>query len=190
VSDAAGASIRHGRRWKHVRLAVTLMVAGSFAALLATGLNADLESRPDPLEGQPAPAFVLPTLSGRTLASRDLRGKVVVVNFFASWCIACRQEHAALASVWAANGRDVVVLGVAFQDSAGNVRAWRKEMGAQWPIVLDDDSRTAIDFGVAGVPETYVIAANGTIAHRFIGPVQTDALQRSVEIAREAGDVR
>ena len=125
------------------------MVAGSFAALLATGLNADLESRPDPLEGQPAPAFVLPTLSGRTLASRDLRGKVVVVNFFASWCIACRQEHAALASVWAANGRDVVVLGVAFQDSAGNVRAWRKEMGAQWPIVLDDDSRTAIDFGVA-----------------------------------------
>lgn len=155
--------------WK--RLAIPL--AGiPVVALLAFGLTRDAKIVPSPLPGRPAPDFTLETLSGDTLRLSDLRGHVVMLNFWASWCLACIGEHPLVVAAeqrWGPEGLHIV--GVVYQDVRSNAQAWMREKGGNWPNVLDVGSRTAISYGLFGVPETYFINRQGVIAYKQIGPV-------------------
>jgi len=133
-----------------------------------------------PLDERPAPTFTLPGLSGRAadeVRLADLRGHVVVVNFWASWCTECRTEQADLNRIWQ-RFRDagVVVVGVNFEDATDDARQYVASSGASYPVVVDSDSRTALSYGLRGVPETYVIDPDGRLVDRVIGPVDYPSL--------------
>jgi cytochrome c biogenesis protein CcmG/thiol:disulfide interchange protein DsbE len=155
--------------WKKVLIPASAI---PIVALLAYGLTRDPNMVESPLPGHAAFEFTSPTLDGDTLSLADLKGKVVVLNFWASWCVACIDEHRIFveAERYYA-GRDFQILGVVYQDSPENARRWMARMGGSWPSVIDPSSRIAIDYGVYGVPETYFIARDGRIAYKQIGPV-------------------
>lgn len=146
-------------------------------ALLAWGLTRDPNIIPSPLPGRPAPEFTLETLSGDTVALQDLKGRVVVVNFWASWCLSCIDEHYYLTEATRRYAdRDVQLLGVVYNDSRENAIAWLRRMGGDWPSLLDPGSRTAIDYGVYGVPETFFVDRAGRVAYKQLGPVNASVL--------------
>jgi cytochrome c biogenesis protein CcmG/thiol:disulfide interchange protein DsbE len=156
---------------------------------------------PSPLPGRPAPNFALEVIRagdgsaggglkpGDTLRVADLRGQVVVVNFWASWCLACRDEHEVLSSVASSYaGRGVRFVGILYNDRPSAGIDWIHEMGGQsYASVNDRDSRTAIDFGVYGVPETFFISADGVVAYKHIGPVTERVLIEQIERIRPPG---
>lgn len=148
------------------------------AVVLAFGLGRDPMAVSSSLVGRQAPDFRLDTLDGaRTVALRDLRGQVVVVNFWASWCAECRIEHPALAAVWERyRDRGVVVLGIAYQDAVDRSLAFAEELGGDWPLLGDPGAAVARAFGLFGVPETFVIDEEGRIAERQVGVVTYDQL--------------
>jgi cytochrome c biogenesis protein CcmG, thiol:disulfide interchange protein DsbE len=157
---------------------VTVVLA--LVAFLATGLAKDHTITASPLVGRPAPDFQLQSLDGKADAAvrlSDLRGQVVVVNFWASWCAECRVEQPDLDETWT-RFRDsgVVVVGVDFQDTQGDAREYLAEAGSSYPVVADTDSTTALAFGLRGVPETFVVDQQGQIVERVIGPVTSDRL--------------
>lgn len=168
--------------WRPV---IALLIALPVVALLGYGLTRDPREIPSPLPGRPAPEFALAVLptgdvggpqapgEGDTVRLADYRGHVVVLNFWASWCLACRDEHAALSmAAEAYRERGVQFLGVVYNDSPGNARRWIRDMGGQaYPSLLDPGSRTAIDYGLYGVPETYFIGRDGRVAYKHVGPV-------------------
>lgn len=141
-------------------------------ALLGLGLTRDPRALDSPLVGKPAPDFALRTLDGpETIRLSQFAGHAVVINFWASWCTECRIEHPDLVAAWRRYGdRGVVFLGIVYQDTVPNARAFVREMGGGWPSLLDPGGRTALQFGVYGVPETFFIAPDGTVAHRQVGP--------------------
>jgi cytochrome c biogenesis protein CcmG/thiol:disulfide interchange protein DsbE len=122
----------------------------------------------------------------------DLRGNVLVLNFWASWCLACRDEHAALSDVARRYAtRAVKFIGVLYQDRPAAATDWIARMGGQsYPSVLDPGSRTAISFGLYGVPETFVIDRAGKVAHKQVGPVTHDLLVRLIDSLLVAGGSR
>jgi cytochrome c biogenesis protein CcmG, thiol:disulfide interchange protein DsbE len=176
-------------RWRMVALVLTPIVL--FAVVLASGLGRDPRALPSELIGQPAPTFSLPRLDADgTIDLDDLEGQVVVVNFWASWCLPCREEHGALEVAWGRyRERGVVILGVSFEDTAEGALAFRDELGGDWPLAGDPDSRTAIAYGVFGVPETFVIAPDGSIAAKTTGAVTYEWVTREIESALRDGDV-
>jgi cytochrome c biogenesis protein CcmG/thiol:disulfide interchange protein DsbE len=171
---------RRSRWWW---LALVPVVA--FAWLLASGLGNDPSDLPSELVGERAPSFSLPALSGEeTVELAAYRGNVVVVNFWASWCAECRDEHPALLNAWDRyRDRGVVFVGVDFEDHAGDAAAYAEEQGVDWPLATDPGSRAAIDFGVFGVPETFVLDAEGRIVAKRIGPVDYAWLTSTIEDA-------
>ena len=149
-------------------------IALPIVALLAYGMTQDPKYVASPLPGKEAPVFTLNTLEGdQTISLEQHRGKIVVLNFWASWCLPCRAEHPVLAAAAEAyKGRDVEFYGVLYQDAPDNGKEWLKAMGGQnYPTLVDPGSRVAIDFGLSGVPETFVVDENGTVAHKIWGPV-------------------
>jgi cytochrome c biogenesis protein CcmG/thiol:disulfide interchange protein DsbE len=111
-----------------------------------------------------------------------------VLNFWASWCRPCREEHPALLAAWDRyRERGVVIVGVDFEDTERAALAYAEEMGGDWPLVTDPGSRTAIDYGVFGVPETFVIAPDGTIVAKTVGAVTYEWLEDHVEAALRMG---
>ena len=138
--------------------------------------------------GKPAPAFALARLDGAgELALSQYAGKVVVVNFFASWCLPCKQENPALVRVYERyRGSDVVIVGILYQDSLESGRAYVRDMGVVWPTVVDDAGRVALSYGVFGIPETFFIGPDGIIAGRHIGPIDEATLARGIEAIRPA----
>ncbi len=170
-------------RWRSV--AVVLAPLLLFALLLASGLGEDPRELPSELEGDPAPAFSLPRFDAEgTVDLEDLRGQVVVVNFWASWCVPCREEHAALAAAWGRyRERGVVLVGVLFEDTVEGALAFRNELGGDWPLVTDPGARAAIAFGVYGIPETFVIAPDGTISAKQVGAIDYAWLTEEIESA-------
>ena len=176
-------------RWRTFAFVLTPLVL--FALLLASGLGRDPRALPSELIGQPAPAFSLPRIDADgTIDLGDLSGQVVVVNFWASWCLPCREEHGALAAAWGRyRERGVVVLGVSFEDTEEAALAFRDELGGDWPLASDPNSRTAIAYGVFGVPETFVIAPDGTVAAKSTGAVTYEWLTDEIEAALRAGTV-
>jgi cytochrome c biogenesis protein CcmG/thiol:disulfide interchange protein DsbE len=133
-----------------------------------------------PLQGSPVTDLELPRLDGSgTVSLADLEGRVLVVNFFASWCDPCRGEHAELTAVGSRyRDRGVLMVGIAYQDETDSVIAFLDELG--WGdghlYLTDPGSRAVIEFGVFGVPETYVISADGIISHKFYGAVDRNRL--------------
>ena len=187
--DATAVDLRASRRrWTAVTFVVAPLLL--FALLLASGLGGDPRVLPSELIGQPAPHFSLPRIDGDgTVELGDLDGQVVVVNFWASWCIPCREEHQALSAAWGRyRERGVVVLGVSFEDTNEAALAFRDELGGDWPLVEDPGSGTAIDYGVFGVPETFVIDPEGTIAAKTTGAVTYEWLTEHIEQALRSGD--
>jgi cytochrome c biogenesis protein CcmG/thiol:disulfide interchange protein DsbE len=161
------------RRGRWVVFAAVLAAVTLAASLFALGLSRDPTVVRSALIGRAAPAFDLPLLSGPgTVRLSDLRGKVVVLNFWASWCADCRIEHSALAAAWDRyRDQGVVLVGVAFEDTVSSSRAFAQSLGMDWPIVSDAASRTALAYGVYGVPETFFIGPDGVVASRWVGPV-------------------
>jgi cytochrome c biogenesis protein CcmG/thiol:disulfide interchange protein DsbE len=170
-------------RGRVVMFAVVPVLA--FAVLLASGLGRDPRELPSELVGRRAPAFSLPALTGdETLSLADLRGQVVVLNFWASWCAPCREEHQALDAAWERyRERGVVLLGVNVEDAREDALAYVSEMGGDWPLVTDPGSRTSIAYGRFGVPETFVIAPDGTIVAKEVGAATYGWLVDNIELA-------
>ncbi|MGH8311644.1 MAG: redoxin domain-containing protein, partial [Steroidobacteraceae bacterium] len=157
--------------WKRALIAAALAIP--IIALLRFGLTRDPHAIASPLPGRPTPAFDLAVFAsgnganapapGTRVRLSELRGNVVVVNFWASWCLPCKDEHAALSQI-ATRYADSTVrfVGVVYNDVTANALRWIEEMGGQaYPALLDPGTRTAIDFGVYGVPETFFIARDG-----------------------------
>lgn len=154
---------------------------GILAIALGWGLTRNARDIPSALIGEPVPEFALPPVEGRTLglSSGDLRGEVSLVNVFASWCTACRYEHPLFMDIaW----RGVVPLhGLNYKDRPADAAAWLDELGDPYTRTgADRDGRVAIDWGVYGVPETYVVDADGRIAFKQIGPVTRDVLEDKI----------
>ncbi|MEJ1159799.1 DsbE family thiol:disulfide interchange protein [Prosthecomicrobium sp. N25] len=163
-------------------LVLFLALAGLFLYRLATG--GGTSEVPSALIGRPVPAFELPPLEGLNrqgnpvpgLATADLKGRVTVVNVWASWCVPCRQEHPILEDL-AKDGR-IRVVGINYKDEPENALRFLGQLGNPFAAVgTDRKGRTAIDWGVYGVPETFVVAADGTIAYKFIGPLSPEGLE-------------
>jgi cytochrome c biogenesis protein CcmG/thiol:disulfide interchange protein DsbE len=161
-----------------------LLPLGIFVALmllLGVGLSLNPREVPSPLIGKPAPAFQLPQLHQpeKTLSSRELQGKVWVLNVWASWCVACREEHPVLADF--ARSGIAPVYGLNYKDQRNDAVAWLKRYGDPYQAsMFDADGRVGIDYGVYGVPETYVIDRQGVIRYKRIGPVTPEIVQKKI----------
>ena len=158
--------------------------------LLAFSLGRDPSVVRSALIGRRAPVFDLPLLDGTgRLGLADLRGQIVVVNFWGSWCAGCRLEHSALEAAWRRyRDQGVVMLGVSFQDSPASSRAFARDLQMNWPLVTDSSSRTALAYGVYGAPETFFIDRSGIVRDRWTGPITYERL--TDEITRLQGEQR
>jgi cytochrome c biogenesis protein CcmG, thiol:disulfide interchange protein DsbE len=157
---------------------VVVAAAIPVLALLGFGLTRDPRIVPTVLTNHPAPPFALQSLGGAPVQLSDLHGQVVLVNFWASWCEVCVAEHSLLVDAdrrWHDQGLRVV--GIVYDDSAPSAAAWMHAHGGAWPVLLDPGSRTAIDYGLFGVPETFVIDRDGRVAHKQTGPVTAELLE-------------
>jgi cytochrome c biogenesis protein CcmG, thiol:disulfide interchange protein DsbE len=182
------ATAEAGRRPRRWLAFLPLAAFALLAALLAVRLNAGDPSRlPSALIGQSAPPLALAGLDGAGgLTDSDLRqGHVSIVNVFASWCEPCHIEHPylmALAEDDTLKGKSVAIYGVAQKDSPGNVRRFLGAKGDPYAKVgLDPDGRAGIDWGVYGVPETFIVRGDGTIAYKFVGPMTAETLESEVK---------
>ena len=163
------------------RFLLPLAVFLAIGVALLAGLGRDPRELPSPLVGRPAPAFELPVLEGdgRTVRSTDLRGKVWMLNVWASWCGPCQIEHPLLVE-FAARTR-VPLVGLNYKDKPQAAREWLQRLGNPYVATLvDPDGRTGIDFGVYGVPETFVIDRQGIVRYRQAGPLTKEVLEQRV----------
>lgn len=169
--------------WRRGSFKYVIAIA-SFAAigvLLVMGLQGDPRLIPSPLIGKPVPEFRLPPVKGRTLglSSADLNGEVSLVNVFASWCVACRDEHPLFMEL--ARRNVVPIHGLNYKDAPGDAAQWLDTLGDPYTRTgADRDGRVAIDWGVYGVPETFVIGRDGRIAYKHIGPIDARALNEKI----------
>jgi len=173
------------RRWLVVApIAVALVLV---TWMLAFGLTRNPDRLRSAMIGHRAPDFALPTLGGdHSVRLAALRGQVVVVNFWGSWCADCVTEHPALSAAWQRyRDQGVTLLGVLYQDPAANAEAFLRAHGGDWPEVTDPGARAAIAYGVRGAPETFFISPNGRVAAWHSGPISYELL--SSEIARLLG---
>lgn len=167
------------RRWGWPLISVGVLgTAVALVALLATGLKLNPREVPSPLINQSAPAFQLPRLDDpqALLSPQDLRGQVWLLNVWASWCVSCLQEHPLLVSV-AKTGR-VRLYGLNYKDQRDAAQAWLARHGNPYVHSLSDtEGLVGIEYGVYGVPETFVIDKAGVIRHKHIGPITPQALR-------------
>ena len=150
------------------------------AFILGGGLGTDSTVLPSPLIDKPAPRFALAPLGdgGAGFSSADLEGKVSLVNVFASWCTPCRAEHPVLNAL-AKSGR-VAIFGINYKDKPQAARNWLAELGNPYAKIGADDGRVGIEWGVYGVPETFVVDRAGRIRHRHVGPLTQADVERTI----------
>ena len=160
-----------------IPLAVFLVLVG----FLALGLKLDPREVPSPLVGKAAPAFELPVLSqpDKRFVPGDMRGKVWLLNVWASWCVSCRDEHPLLVEL---SRKGVLpILGLNYKDKGDEAQRWLQQFGNPYQLsVVDADGRIGIDYGVYGVPETYLIDAEGVIRYKQIGPITPAVLEQKI----------
>jgi cytochrome c biogenesis protein CcmG/thiol:disulfide interchange protein DsbE len=145
------------------------------------GLGRDPREVPSPLVGKPAPAFTLPQLheTGKNFSAADMRGQVWLLNVWASWCVSCREEHPVLVEL--AQSKAVPIIGLNYKDQNADALRWLEKFGDPYTLsITDADGRVGIDYGVYGVPETYVIDKAGVIRMKHIGPVTPLVVQQKV----------
>jgi cytochrome c biogenesis protein CcmG/thiol:disulfide interchange protein DsbE len=167
---------------KSLRFLIPLGVFLVMAGFLAKGLKLDPREVPSPLINKPAPGFALTRLddAARTIRREDMLGKVWILNVWASWCVACRQEHPLLVEF--ARRKIVPVYGLNYKDERPDGLAWLARFGNPYEASLfDRDGRVGIDYGVYGVPETFVIDKQGTVRMKHIGPLTPEVLQTRIE---------
>lgn len=147
-----------------------LIIFAALVALLAIGLTLNPRLVPSPFIGKPAPEFELPLLlSEGSFSNKDLIGHVTLLNVWASWCFACRQEHETVKSL---GRKGIRIIGLNYKDEAADAKNWLARLGNPYQaIAADVDGRIAIDWGVYGAPETFLIDKSGIIRHKVIGPL-------------------
>jgi cytochrome c biogenesis protein CcmG, thiol:disulfide interchange protein DsbE len=168
VPDAAPARASRVNPWV---LGAGLAVIVPLLAVLVLNLGRDPHSIRSPLIGRPAPTFSLaPVGGGAPVRLESLRGRPVVINFWATWCVPCFEEHAALNAAARTFG-EAQFLGVVYEDDEARTQAFLAQRGSSYPSLVDPEGRTAIAFGVFGVPETFFIDGTGRIVEKYVGPL-------------------
>lgn len=161
-------------------LTVGVGIAAVLVGILFMGLGRDPQAIDSPLIGRSAPAFALREVgSKRPVAVEQFRGRPTVINFWATWCGPCYEEHPVLV----ANARSmpqVQFVGVVFQDTEARIQSFLNERGSAYPTLIDDAGKTAIAYGVGGVPETFFLDANGKIVAKHSGPLSSELLQSNL----------
>jgi len=182
-----GAHRRHTSRWV---AGVALVAGAALVALLASSPQQTATEVDTPLVGQAAPGITGPTLSGGSFDLSAWRGRWVVVNFFASWCPPCQQEQPELVAFAYAHRSpgDAALVGVVFDDAASTARGFMQSTGASWPAVVDAGGQIALDYGVRGPPETFIVSPEGIVVAHFDGPMTNAGLDYWLTRAKR-GDV-
>ncbi|MEA3149775.1 MAG: cytochrome c biosis protein CcmG, thiol:disulfide interchange protein DsbE [Gammaproteobacteria bacterium] len=166
----------------------------ALAVLFAFGLNPnrDIHALPSPLIGKPAPEFALTDVldPSRSVSNAALKGQVYIVNVWGTWCEACRQEHEALLAI--AQQRVVPIIGLVYMDKRDAAKQWLEQLGNPYSqVAFDSDGRTAINWGVYGAPETFLVDASGRVVYKFISPMTPQIWQREflprIAAARRSG---
>lgn len=173
TSPASGADddLRPPPRAARTAAIVVGIVLVLFIGLLATRKSADDRVNANPLVGKAMPRLTGTTLEGGQLDVDTLRGRWVVVNFFATWCTGCVIEHPELVKFSRAHrdAGDAEIVSVVFNDQVKPIKEFFAKQGGDWPVITSDDGRAAIDFGVTGIPESFVVAPNGLVVAHFEG---------------------
>lgn len=177
--DGAGPGGPRRRRTAVLAAGVTAVLALGFVWVLGTSEPGTDREAQSPLLGKVAPPLAGTTLDGGQFDIADHRGQWVVVNVFATWCGPCRQEHPELVAFDEKHreARDVALVSVLFDDRPSTARRFFERNGGEWPVVVDADARIATDYGVAQVPETYVVAPDGQVVAKLLGGVTLDGLE-------------
>ena len=184
IAEAAlsrGAAATGGMPRRRLLTAIPALGFIGLAGLLASRLGLDDSRLPSTLIGKHAPAFSLPPVQGRThgLSSANLLGEVSLVNVFASWCVPCRAEHPLLLQL--TRDKTVPIHGLNHKDAPADAAKWLDANGDPYARTgADIDGRVAIDWGIYGVPETFVVGADGVIAYKEIGPLTQEALDKTI----------
>lgn len=169
-----------------------VLFTGVLAVVLASRFGSDPALSESPLLGRPVPSVTLPRLVGEGQVDLgDYRGEIVVVNFFASWCLECRLEHDALvAAADSFAGQDVRFVAIAYQDDPADSLEFLQEegMSESTEYLIDRDSRAAVSFGVFGIPETYFVDPEGVVVGRIIGPTDALTLGSTIDAIRRGED--
>ena len=163
------------------RFLIPLVVFVVLVIFLAVGLTLNPRDVPSPLKDKPAPAFTLPQLAAadKGFSPADMKGKVWLFNVWASWCVSCRQEHPLLVSL--AKEGSVPIVGLNYKDKTPDAKSWLAKYGDPYVIsAVDLDGRVGIDYGVYGVPETYVIDKAGMIRMKHTGPITPESLKNQI----------
>jgi cytochrome c biogenesis protein CcmG/thiol:disulfide interchange protein DsbE len=168
-------------------LTVAVVVA-AFAVVLATQVSTDpnADASKSELVGKPVPKFTLQTFDGQKLSTDSLTGKVVIVNFWNSWCVPCQQELPALKTFYAqhAGDSDFVMVGVVRDDTSRAARGYAISEKMDWLLTPDPGGSAGLAFGTRGQPETYAISPSGVVAGALIGPASTHSLNTMLDAAR------
>ncbi|MFZ4653166.1 MAG: DsbE family thiol:disulfide interchange protein [Methylococcaceae bacterium] len=164
-----------------MRFLIPLGVFLVMVIFLAIGLSLDPRNLPSPLIGKPTPTFQLPKVEepSQALTPESFRGRVILLNVWASWCVSCRQEHPVLLEL--AQRQEVPIFGLNYKDQLTAARDWLSKFGNPYEASgFDQDGRVGIDLGVYGVPETFVIDKKGLIRMKHTGPVTPQALEKDI----------
>jgi len=162
-------------------LIIGVAITAALVAVLFLGLGRDPQQIQSPLVGRTAPAFALKEVgSDRTIDLAALRGKPTVINFWATWCMPCYQEHPVLVDNARLFGSQVQFVGVVFNDDEASISKFLRERGSAYPTLLDAQGKTAIAYGVGGVPESFFLNRDGVIVAKFSGPMTADILQANL----------
>ena len=166
-----------------IRYLLPLLVFIGLVGLLVVGLRHDPSIIPSPLIDKPAPAFALPTLQQpqASIGTQDMKGEVSVLNVWASWCVECRHEHPFLLEL----GKDnrIHLIGLNYKDVREDALAWLKQNGGNpyQASAYDEDGQVGLDYGVYGVPETFILDREGIIRYKYIGPINEQVLEEEIK---------
>lgn len=175
-----------GEKANKTVLIVGAVIAAAIVLILFQALGKDPQAIESPLIGRTAPSFTLrQSGTGNTISLEELRGKPVVLNFWATWCGPCYEEHPILVANARAMQGEVQFIGVVFEDTEEKIQRFLQARGSSYPTLIDDAGKTAIAYGVGGVPETFFLDRSGTIVAKYSGPLTSDELRSNLRKAMQ-----